>query len=95
MPAAQSPEDDAALIGGIIGGAITLVLIGALIAFCVARSRRKQPKDNNASVLYSATTAPPESNYGRIAPTQSNYTETVSIAQSGNSHYDSLNANEL
>jgi hypothetical protein len=43
MPAAQSPEDNAALIGGIVGGAIALLLIGALIAFawCAVGANRK------------------------------------------------------
>jgi hypothetical protein len=66
MPAAQSPEDNAALIGGIVGGAVALLLIGALIAFCVVRSRRngkgQADVDPNAQALQSRS----PSNYGRI-----------------------------
>jgi len=89
MPAAQMPEDNSALIGGIVGGALALLLIGTLIAFCAVRSRQ-QPKDSNASAL------PPESNYGRVPPAQSNYSE-VAVQPVGavGSHYDVLNANEL
>jgi hypothetical protein len=76
MPAAQSPEDNIALIGGVVGGAVALLLIGALIAFCVVRSRR-QSKDNNANSLHSvhSTTTSPQSSYSRVPPAQSNYGE--------------------
>jgi hypothetical protein len=83
MPAGQSPEDNSALIGGIVGGIVAFLLVGALIAFCVVRNRR-QPKDSTSTL--------PESNYGRIAVAQSNYSDAP---QTGNSHYDVLSANEL
>jgi hypothetical protein len=70
MPAAQTPEDnsDSALIGGIVGGALSLLLlVGALIAFCVMRNRRQD-----------STSTPLESNYGRIAPDQGNYRDAGS-----------------
>jgi hypothetical protein len=107
MPAAQSPEDNIALIGGVVGGAVALLLIGALIAFCVVRSRR-QSKDNNANSLHSvhSTTTSPQSNYGRVPPAQSNYSRvppaqsnyserSFAPAETRSSHYDVLNANEL
>jgi hypothetical protein len=97
MPAAQSPEDNIALIGGVVGGAVALLLIGALIAFCVVRSRR-QSKDNNANALHSvhSTTTSPQSNYCRVPPAQSNYSErSFAPAETRSSHYDVLNANEL
>jgi len=68
MPAAQSPKDNTALIGGIVGGAIALVLVGALIAFCVSRKRQgRQSKDIDAGAQQLAST-PLESNYGCVPP---------------------------
>jgi H+/gluconate symporter-like permease len=67
MPAAQSPDDNSALIGGIVG-AVALILVGALIAFCVVRSRRRQRESQDDATQ--STTTPPsnrESNYGPIA----------------------------
>lgn len=64
MPAAQSPKDNAALIGGIVGGAVALLLIGALIAFFVVRSRRKHKQQLDPSALSLRSTPP--SNYARV-----------------------------
>jgi hypothetical protein len=49
----EAPDDNAALIGGIVGGAVALLLIGGLIAFFVARSRRsaKDEPNNNGAAL--------------------------------------------
>lgn len=92
-PAAQSPEDEdensGALIGGIVGVVIVLLLVGALIAFWVVRSRR-QPKDKDVSA-----DNPPESNYGRIPPARSNYDVVAIAPKAENSHYEVLNADEL
>lgn len=44
---ADADDDNAALIGGIVGGVVALLLIGGLIAFLVVRSRRSV---NNAAV---------------------------------------------
>jgi hypothetical protein len=107
MPAAQSPKDNAALIGGIVGGAVGLLLVGVLIAVCVARNRR-QPKAHNASALHSvhSTTAPSESNYSSVPPSDSpekdNYGR-VPLSKYGGavlhspiqSHYDSLKPSEI
>jgi hypothetical protein len=83
------------LIGGIVGGAIGLLLIGALIAVCVVRSRR-QPNDSNASALHSVhSTTTPQSNYGRVPPAQSNYSERALAADTRSSNYGILNANEV
>jgi hypothetical protein len=52
--AARSLADDAALIGGIAGGVVALLLVGGLIAFFVARSRQSakkgEPNDNGAAL---------------------------------------------
>jgi hypothetical protein len=46
---ATKSEDNSALIGGIVGGIIALLVIGGVIAFLVARSRR-----NSAGNFHSA-----------------------------------------
>ena len=66
MPAAQSPNDNTALIGGIVGGAVALLLIGALIACCVVRSRRNNKEQPNADPSAHALQSRSSSNYGRI-----------------------------
>jgi hypothetical protein len=45
---AQSSDDNAALIGGIVGGVFALLLIGGLVAFLVARSRRGEKDHPNS-----------------------------------------------
>jgi hypothetical protein len=66
MPAAQSPDSNAALIGGIVGGAVALLLIGALIACCVVRSRRNNKEQPNGDPKARALQSRPPSNYGGI-----------------------------
>jgi hypothetical protein len=71
---ADSPDDNAALIGGIVGGIVALLLVGGLIAFLVARSRRshnhEDNSNSNAIALPSSTTAAPSSTiiYDRVMP---------------------------
>jgi len=87
MPAGHSSQDNSTLIGGIVGGAVALLLIGALIAFCIVRSRRNsegQPDaDGNAHALQST----PPSNYGRLnltdrpASTSTHYTDLVATSE--------------
>jgi hypothetical protein len=62
-------EDNAALIGGIVGGIVTLLLIVGLIAFFV--SRRNRRRSNNSpqarnSVAMAPTQASSSSDYGTI-----------------------------
>jgi hypothetical protein len=85
MPAAQSPEDNIALIGGVVGGAVALLLIGALIAFCVVRSRRNNKEQPYADPSAHALQSRSSSNYGRIDgisgtannPAKSTYVDVV------------------
>lgn len=47
-------NDDAALIGGIVGGVLALILVGGLIAFLVARGQQREKDElelSNASGL--------------------------------------------
>jgi hypothetical protein len=73
---AQAPDSNAALIGGIVGGIVALLLVVGLIAFFVARSRRN---------VNHGTTAPPtaQSTYGRL-PSQTNNVGQV------NTEYDDV-----
>jgi hypothetical protein len=79
--------DNAALIGGIVGGVVALLLIGGLIAFLVARSRRRggngEPNNKGASlqpvrpsdVMRDTGVASQQSVYEALAlnPPESNY----------------------
>jgi hypothetical protein len=74
-PSTEASNDNAALIGGIVGGVVALLLIGGLIAFLVARSRRRE-KDhpNNDAALHSVRQSMPsndararENDYGAIS----------------------------
>jgi hypothetical protein len=44
-------NDNSPLIGGIVGGVVALLLIGGLIAFLVARSRRRGKSESNDAPL--------------------------------------------
>jgi len=87
MPAAQSPKDNAALIGGIVGGVVALLLVGALIAFCVIRSRRPQSKDNDAGARQLANT---EIIYGPMPSTEFDAVATEPKRISRTSEYDKM-----
>jgi hypothetical protein len=86
---AQPPDDNIALIGGIVGGVVALLLIGGLVACLVARHRR--------SVKHDATALPPaasKSNYGRTPTTQKQptYDDVDAVRQRTNPNYDDVDA---
>jgi hypothetical protein len=65
-------DGDTPLIGGIVGGIVALLLIGGLIAFLVARSRRRaKDHPNNDAALQSVRQSMPsnarESDYSAIS----------------------------
>lgn len=69
------PPDNSALIGGVVGGIVALLLIGGLIAFLVARSRAgkdalQSARDAGAAShrtnYDSLTLSTPENNYGEV-----------------------------
>jgi hypothetical protein len=74
MRAAESPNDSSALIGGIVGGAVALLLVGALVAFCVVRQRR-QSKDDAAEQPTALARSDRDNNDGPIelAPKEGHY----------------------
>jgi hypothetical protein len=94
---AQPSNDNAALIGGVVGGVVALLLIGGLIAFLVARNRRSvnQLDNNNAMTNTTATSTAVLSNYDRIPTKINNYSDHVGVNASSGNHYDSLTPNEL
>lgn len=63
MPVTKSPTDNVALIGGIVGGAVALLILGAVVAVIVARNRRSQ-SDCHSLPLPSSSTP---THYGDVA----------------------------
>lgn len=77
MLAIDSPEFNAALIGGIVGGIVALLLVIAVIVFLVVRNRR-QSENTGDHHLQSQTTettanadAPVNGIYGRLPQSKS------------------------
>jgi hypothetical protein len=95
IPPTDAPDDNAALIGGIVGGIVALILIGGLIAFLVVVRSRNLNHDNNSNAMTSTTPTP--SNYNRIPTKNTNYNDRIGVAVDASSgkHYDALASNEL
>lgn len=73
----KAADDNTALIGGIVGGILALVLIAGVIAFIVMRNRRaksQQRGDDGHSLQ-----ASPDNNYNRIAPTTNEYQDVCDV----------------
>jgi preprotein translocase subunit YajC len=66
MPVTQKSDDNIALIGGIIGGVVALLLIVGLIAFIVSRKRRSKNKSVENTLHQKDVTTTPASNYGKV-----------------------------
>jgi hypothetical protein len=89
----ESPNNNAALIGGIVGGVFAFLLFGGLIAFFVTRSRRIVNHDDSDAM---ATNADPAlGNYGRIPTKHNNYSDHFDTSSSKQKQYDTLTPNEL
>jgi hypothetical protein len=87
----QSPTDNSALIGGIVGaGIVALLLVCGLTAFSMARNQTKEQEHDGSR----SESAPSQSNYGRIPAASSNYGESA-IVVPHRDHYDSLTAEEI
>lgn len=64
LAAAEMPTN-AALIGGVLGGVVALLLVVGVIAFIVMRTRRlKQNQEVGENAMQ--TTRPPSGNYGHF-----------------------------
>jgi hypothetical protein len=101
MPATTQPSDDnSALIGGIVGGVVALLIVVGVIAFTVMRNRKakhNQQSTNDAHSL-SPPAQPSKSNYDRIdipSTSTSHYSERANVQSPTQNHYDSLKASEI
>jgi hypothetical protein len=101
MPATQrtDTDDNSALIGGVVGGVVALLIVVGVIAFIVMRNRKA--KDNQQSTNDGHSLSPPvviaqPSNYDRNdIPSTSHYSDIANVQSPTQNHYDSLNANEI
>jgi hypothetical protein len=99
VPATQQPSpDNTALIGGVVGGVVALLIVVGVIAFIVMRNRKataNQQSTNDGHSL-SPPAQPSKSNYDRIdIPSPSHYSERANVQSPAQNHYDSLNAGEI
>jgi hypothetical protein len=79
---AQPFEDDnTALIGGIVGGVVALILVGGLVAFIVARSRRRVNASQD-SAMQSGRQNLPDAGAGAGAGFASHHSNYESLALS-------------
>jgi hypothetical protein len=101
MPATQPSDDNTALIGGIVGGVVALLIVVGVIAFIVMRNRKakanQQSTNDGHSLSPPAVLAQPSnSNYDRIdSPSPSHYSERANVQSPTQNHYDSLKAGEI
>jgi hypothetical protein len=92
MPAATQPSDDnTALIGGVVGGVVALLIVVGVIAFLVSRNQRNnqyQPSNRNDTSMAPAQAS--SSNYGKInvQPASSHYDESFLSHSTATQHYD-------
>jgi hypothetical protein len=84
----REPGNDDALIAGIVGGSIALLLVCGCVALVLARSRRQREKEaenSDGGALRNSNDDPP-----------SKYSERIVIpASTSRNHYDALMASEI
>jgi hypothetical protein len=102
MPATTQPSDDnTALIGGIVGGVVALLIVVGVIAFIVMRNRKAKADQRSTNDGHSLSppavlAQPSNSNYDRIdIPSPSHYSEKANVQSPTQNHYDSLKASEI
>jgi hypothetical protein len=92
MPGTQPSDDNIALIGGIVGGVVALLIAVGVIAFIVSRNRRKAAQDqpSNRNDVSMAPAQASSSNYGRISaqPASNHYDESFLSHSTATQHYD-------
>jgi hypothetical protein len=90
---AQPSDDNAVLIGGIVGGIVALLLIGGLIACLVARSRRRlKDHPNNDAALQSVRQSMPNNDVRDGGTARENYGAVGSLGPPQN--YDAWSNND-
>jgi hypothetical protein len=108
MPSTTQPSDDnTALIGGIVGGVIALLIVIGVIAFIVLRNRKAKANQQSANDGHSLSLSPVppvaiaqpsnnDRNDNNIPSTStSHYIEYVHAQSPTQDYYDSLNAGEI
>jgi hypothetical protein len=99
MPATSEPSqshDNTALIGGVVGGVVALLIVVGVIAFIVSRNRKakanqQSTKDGHSLSPPAVLARPSNSNYDRIdIRSPSHYSETANLESPTRDHYDSL-----
>lgn len=94
-------DNTPALIGGIVGGIVALLLIAGVIAFIVMRNRKAKANQQSTNDGHSLNpiavlAQPSNSNYDRIdIPSPSHYSETANVQSPSQNHYDSLKVSEI
>jgi hypothetical protein len=103
MPATQPSDDNTAMIGGIVGGVVALLIVVGVIAFIVMRNRKAKANQQSANDGHSLSLSPPvaiaqPSNNDRNdndIPSTSHYIAYVHAQSPTQDHYDTLTAGEI
>jgi hypothetical protein len=96
-------NDNIALIGGIVGGIVGLLLVGGLIAFLVTRSRRPANDEPNNDAALQSVRPNNDPRHAGVASHRTNYDSLilsapensyVDVAISPPKNYDAWSAND-
>jgi beta-lactamase regulating signal transducer with metallopeptidase domain len=91
-----SNNDNTALIGGIVGGVVALILFIGLVAFIVARKRRSKNKSVENTVHQKDVPMTSASNYGKVAailPEYESFNRDSAGYEVGNINIANIDAN--
>jgi cell division protein FtsN len=73
MPSTQPSYDNSALIGGVVGGVVALLIVVGVIAFIVIRSRKAKANQQSTNDGHSLSPRNPNnSDYDRVMVTNTN-----------------------
>jgi hypothetical protein len=94
MSTTQPSNVNPAIIGGVVGGVIPLLIVIGVVAFCSARKRKKieGQASQSQSQSQSQSSSIPQNEYGRIAPQEQRYDDIqdVRAAEFRSSEYDDV-----
>lgn len=101
----DSTQINTALVGGLVGGAIVIVIIFALVACFVMRKRQSTANEGDSGRAMQHPSADSQSralhalvsnsNYDRIDVPSHHYSERAVVAAAPTSHYAALEPNEI